>query len=129
MPPFSTPSVYGSESFKGSYNELYYKVNSHTYDLPVNLDIVENYRSIKNILNDEASKLLSNNGFVVLSNNYTDLDDTYEYFINSGYPIYISTDTVLYLYHTLFDKILAILEENISSDSIYSRFLWRLNIL
>ena len=111
MSPFSLPSVYGIDSFKGSYNQLYYTVNSHTYDLPVNLDMVKNYESIRNILNDEASKLLSSNGFVVLVSNYIDLGDTYNYFIDSGYPIYISTDTVLYLYHTLFDKILAILEE------------------
>ena len=110
-PPFSTPTVYGLNLFGGNYSELYYQVNSHMYSLPIDLSLVQNYKSLTRFLDPKASALLSDNGFVVLNGDYLDLSKTYEEFAGSGYPIYVSTDSILYLYHTLFDKILSILEE------------------
>ena len=71
---------------------------------------------------------LTENGFVI-SDKYTtpSVADFYDHFRSKKQPIYITTDSVLHLYHILFDKILANAEEK---DFIpYLQNLFTYNIL
>jgi hypothetical protein len=100
-----------------SYYELEgLTINSSTpqYQLPLNLSDVVNINNIISTfhLTSAQENLLKNNGFVVID--YGDVDDIiqpYKDMKEIGIPIFVTSDTLLHLYHIQFNEILKGIEE------------------
>ena len=117
---FSTsifPSIYGLGYFQNrtSYiNELEYTAFAPQYTLPLNLSEVVNYQQIlsKFPLNNSQKEFLRNNGFIAISIPfYDDFAEMYKAIAESGLPVFITSDSILHVYHSLFEDILMTLEE------------------
>ena len=108
--PFEIPKVYGFSVFTYEADEINVeKPVAPQYSFPLNLEEVENIDRF--FLNNEAREKLSNNGFVVLPGKYTDIAEFYKNAEEAGIPVFITTDSVLFVYHAFFDTILMQLEE------------------
>ncbi|MEM0466768.1 MAG: DUF3160 domain-containing protein [Candidatus Thermoplasmatota archaeon] len=85
------------------------------YTLPIDISQIENFNTINALfsLNIEQKNLLSNNGFVVcpFSSNEDDIITLYTYLKKHNIPIFVTSDTLLHLYHIQFDQILKGIEE------------------
>ncbi|HJH25871.1 MAG TPA: dTDP-glucose 4,6-dehydratase [Methanophagales archaeon] len=89
--------------------------------LPLNLSIITNIENItaKIRLNDREKNLLRTNGFVILD--YGQKDDIvapYEDMKIMGIPIFVTSDTLLHLYHIQFNEILKGIEEREFFDAL-----------
>jgi len=107
-PKYAMASYYSSE-------EITIDANVPQYTLPLDLTQITNFDAVNSIfdLNDGQKDLLKNNGFAVMKY-ITDEDDIinpYKYLENSDIPIFITSDTLLHLYHIQFDEILKGIEE------------------
>ena len=91
------------------------KTKPSSYTLPINLTNVENLDEIRNLfrLSEKQEKMLTENGFVVVKHNETDIIQTYQNLRKQEIPIFVTTDTLLHLYHVQFDEILKRLEEEV----------------
>ena len=98
-----------NEIFTNGWGKPSYKPQVPKYDLPVDLSKVIGYSELG--LSEEDMEKLSKNGFIVIEGGVTDLADVYDYIQESGRPVYVTTDAVLYTYHAIFDNLLADLEE------------------
>ncbi len=96
--------------------------NSPSYALPIKTDDISNYvRMDLQFDIDGANELISRNGFAVLEYDWSrhfpeaksndDLVKPYEFMSEEGIPIFISSDTLLHLYHVQFDESLKEVEE------------------
>lgn len=102
--------AYNYNIFRYTANEVYVEnANAPQYDLPVDLSKVKNIEHI--ILSPEAKDLLEKNGFVVVPGKIDDLAEFYKSLEKNGFPVFITSDSVLFVYHTFFDMILIDLEE------------------
>ena len=118
MPVFPSiiyPKVYGYEIFSPGIEEIeIHKISPPKYDLPVEFSSVENFEYVaevlENYLDNKALELLRRNGFVVTDAHFDDIAELYKSLKENGVPIYISTDSVLFVYHAFFDTILMELE-------------------
>ncbi|RLG60327.1 hypothetical protein DRN86_02885, partial [Candidatus Geothermarchaeota archaeon] len=100
-------------AFKPRLEEISaFRASAPTYPLPLNLNLVENLEQVSSLLNQEALSKLKLNGFVVIRGNFTDISEVYRQLREAGIPAYISTDSVLFIYHVFFESILMDLEEN-----------------
>lgn len=84
------------------------------YVLPLDLSTIDNMADIRewfHLTSDGLNKLREN-GFVVLGGTWKDLAELYKASVESGLPIYVTTDSLLFIYHAFFDSILMELEEN-----------------
>jgi hypothetical protein len=117
----STSSTEHSEKQELAFSHYYQPINisvNHSvppYPLPLNLSTITNIENItaKFQLNETAEELLETNGFVI-SDYYEDVDDIvypYEDMKDSGIPIFVTSDTLLHLYHIQFNEILKGIEE------------------
>ncbi len=79
------------------------------YELPLDLSRVRCLEYFK--LSPRARELLAKNGFVVVPGTYLDLAGYYEACSRRGILVFITTDSVLYVYHVYFLKLLRKLEE------------------
>jgi len=99
--------------FGGSYQEPAVKLPASFADgpltLPVDLNEV-NYLSTST-LSAAQLDLLSTNGFVVRPQDYEEFSDFYERYEYSEQPLFVTVDSVLHVYHLLFDKLLRDLED------------------
>src|SRR4030043_798877 len=86
---------------------------SPTYSLPLDLTQVANSNQIQNEfnLNSGQEALLEGNGFVVIPWNGDDIVEPYKTLENMDVPIFVTTDTLLHLYHIQFNEILKRIEE------------------
>jgi hypothetical protein len=75
------------------------------YDLPVDLSLVNNHGLT---FSPDQEALLSRNGFVVVPADHFEFYEAYPMW--PDWPVYVTTDSVLHIYHLLFDKILRDLE-------------------
>jgi hypothetical protein len=119
-PPAVTPTTHVPEGAGDVYPPAFASYNlqpvrlpeSFTgYDLPLDLSGVPNLGGFE--LSDEQRALLSQNGFVVDFPGpevYHEFYQIYEDFRYSSEPMFVTTDSVLHVYHLLFDKILRDLE-------------------
>jgi hypothetical protein len=87
------------------------RASASMYELPLDLSKVRNLDGLRGILGEKGLEKLRKNGFVVLEASYTDLAEAYKAFKEAGFPIYVSTDSVLFVYHAFFDALLMELEE------------------
>jgi hypothetical protein len=82
-------------------------------------------------LSDEALTKLENNGFVVIENPYNsseeDITSMYSALKENDIPIFITTDSVLHLYHVQFDETLRQIEEREFYDTLWNMDLSLLN--
>ncbi len=84
------------------------------YTLPLNVEGIENWGEISQYftLTDEQLALLKSNGFVVID--YGEVDDItvpYMDMKNRDIPIFVTSDTLLHLYHIQFNELLKTIEE------------------
>ena len=91
------------------------------YQLPLNLSNISNIENITSEfrLNERENKLLMTNGFVIMD--YGDVDDIvapYGDMKHRGVPIFVTSDTLLHLYHIQFDEILKGAEEREFFDAL-----------
>ena len=78
------------------------------YVIDPNLAHVTNSESFE--FTDIQKALLVKNGFVAAPSRFKQVYDVYNYCQESGIPIFVTTDSMLHVYHILFDYTLRILE-------------------
>ena len=84
------------------------------YRLPVDTSgMLEFKKQFPGVENEAALKLFAKNGFVVTipKAKYTQLPGFYDRLSHSGIPVFVTSDTVLHLYHILFDNLLMEIEQ------------------
>jgi hypothetical protein len=87
------------------------------YSLPLKSTEISNFLAFsKNLsLSQDASSLLEKNGFVVISDPFNpkeeDITTPYNQLRDREIPIFITTDSLLHLYHIQFDETLRQIEE------------------
>jgi hypothetical protein len=91
------------------------------YQLPLNLSNVSNIGNMTSEfgLNEPENELLRANGFAIMD--CRDVDDIivpYEDMKDRGVPIFVTSDTLLHLYHIQFDEILKGAEEREFFDAL-----------
>jgi hypothetical protein len=95
--------------------ELKYSAKVPAYSLPLDVKKIANYDDFisKIKLNADAVKLLSQNGFVVIDNQYPqeDMAEQYEQLKRMDLPIFITSASLLHFYHIQFSETLRRIEE------------------
>jgi hypothetical protein len=82
--------------------------------LSLNLSQVEYLQQLQwdFLSSEEALSALSKNGFVVIPNSYEDkMEDAYCQVFARDLPVFITTDSILHLYHLIFDNLLKDVEK------------------
>jgi len=108
-----------NSTIAGNYRleALNIELKAPSYELPLHRDGISNYEKFSGRipLNDSALKLLESNGFVVIENPYNpgeeDITSMYSTLTEKEVPIFITTDSLLHLYHIQFDETLRQIEE------------------
>ncbi|WP_298667894.1 DUF3160 domain-containing protein [uncultured Methanofollis sp.] len=96
------------------------------YPLPLEAANVTNWDSVDAALSlgPEAEALLARNGFVVVENPLgpggTDMVRPYAALKEGGVPVFVSTDSLLHLYHIQFDETMRVVEEGTLYDDLYA---------
>jgi hypothetical protein len=98
------------------YSSVELTINSQVpqYNLPLNLGIITNLNTVNGVLNltDEQKTLLETNGFFVKGfGSENNIVAPYTYLKMNNVPIFITSDTLLHLYHIQFDQILKGIEQ------------------
>jgi len=105
-----------------SYEAKTYSIepSASGYSLPISLQDIYNQQDIvqKILLGDRQRELLTQNGFVVIPWQGDDIIQPYESLKIQEFPIFITTDTLLHLYHIQFNEILKRIEEEEFYDQI-----------
>ncbi|MGC9307535.1 MAG: DUF3160 domain-containing protein [Thermoplasmatota archaeon] len=123
------PSVTASASsdpqvaLAGMYRQSSASINASapSYNLPLDLDDIENLAEIDAAfeLTDGQREMLQRNGFVVVDGGpVSDISHIYRRMQHAGLPIFVTSDTLLHLYHVQFSQLLKQLEEEVFYDSI-----------
>ena len=86
------------------------------YTLPIELGDVANGDLYG--FSDEQQRLLMENGFVVVPAWHSEFFHLYQSAHAQGRPLFITTDSVLHVYHLLFDKVLRTAEEHFFQDLV-----------
>jgi hypothetical protein len=83
------------------------------YSLPLALEEITNLQDVESRirLGGNQKQLLQSNGFVVIPWHGDDMVEPYESMKEQGVPIFVSSDTLLHLYHIQFNEILRRIEE------------------
>ncbi|MBN2082910.1 DUF3160 domain-containing protein [bacterium] len=111
----SSPVAFGeiARGFGGSYQEPAVKLPASFTDgplaLPIDLAGVR-YLNTGNLSTAQA-ELLSTNGFCVRPQEYEEFSDFYAGYEYDDQPLFVTVDSVLHVYHLLFDKLLRDLED------------------
>lgn len=103
--------------------------NAPTYALPIAVEEIPNYASVDTLLDiSSADTLLSTNGFALLEHDWAqhiygletndDIILPYQILYEAEIPIFITSDTLLHLYHVQFDESLKEVEETEFFDDI-----------
>jgi hypothetical protein len=96
------------------------------YDLPLCTCGISNFQgfSAKIRLSNNALNFLEKNGFAVISNPFNQKEESitapYKYLKDNEIPIFITTDSLLHLYHIQFDETLRQIEEREFYDRIWN---------
>ncbi len=109
-----------------SLDSISLELKTTQYSLPLKQSEISNYADFsgKIKLSDKALNLLNKNGFVVTKNPFNDKTDTitapYKTLKSREIPIFITTDSLLHLYHIQFDETLRQIEEKEFYDMIWN---------
>jgi hypothetical protein len=122
VPPASGPSnpkLVMASAYKPTAVSFTAKIKP--YSLPLDLTQVANSYQIQSEfnLNSGQEALLKGNGFVVIPWNGDDVVKPYKTLKNMDVPIFVTTDTLLHLYHIQFNEILKRIEE----EEFYSQLI------
>jgi hypothetical protein len=104
-----------------SSEEITIDAQTPQYSLPLDLTTIANFNTIDDVftLTDQQKELLENNGFFVRDfGTENDTAGAYIYLKNHEIPIFVTSDTLLHLYHILFDQTLKGIEEREFFDDI-----------
>jgi len=95
-------------------------LNSPSYSLPLALAQIANLQNIESQfhLNENQETLLENNGFVVIPWDGDDIVEPYKDMKEQGVPIFVTSDTLLHLYHIQFNETLKRIEEEEFFDQL-----------
>jgi len=125
---FTIPSVSGGEvsnpklamAIYYETDELSISPNSPCYILPLDLEGITNFGEIESgfRLTEKQKRLLEQNGFVVIPWQGDDIVQPYKTLKEQGIPIFVTSDTLLHLYHIQFNEILKRLEEEEFFDEL-----------
>jgi len=96
--------------------------NAPSYALPINAPEITNYDHVNRLLAIErGAELVSRNGFAILQYDWAqhlpeaetndDIVSPYRFLSDANIPIFITSDTLLHLYHVQFDESLKEIEE------------------
>ncbi|WP_240740905.1 DUF3160 domain-containing protein [Deinococcus sp. Arct2-2] len=92
-------------------------VEAASYTLPVNLGRISNPKILQAAQTLERPALtaaqtaaLSRNGFVITPAKWRQFDAAYEAYRYADQPVFVTTDSMLHIYHLVFDKVLRDLE-------------------
>jgi len=117
-----------NSSFSKSYSKenLQFEAKVSPYSLPLEASEIANYDSFTQEvpLTNEGRDLLYKNGFVVIENLFDAelINETYRDLKVADVPIFITSDSLLHLYHIQFDETLKRVEEKEFYDD-----LWKLD--
>lgn len=106
-------------------NPISIKVNAPQYTLPLNEKLITNYDEVKSKLRLNENELFSlgKNGFVIIKNSFNQKEENivtpYEAIKSYGMPVFITTDSLLHVYHIQFDETLRQIEEMEFYESIW----------
>lgn len=95
--------------------------SASSYDLPLDLDRIENLAGVTEAfgLTEGQRDMLRRNGFVVIDGGpVSDPSVPYQQVQHAGLPIFVTSDTLLHLYHVQFSQLLKGIEEEVFYDSI-----------
>jgi len=94
--------------------------NAPQYQLPLNLSDSSNINKINSNfdLGDDARRKLENNGFVIIPWYGDDIIQPYKTMKEKDIPIFVTSDTLLHLYHIQFNEILKDIEEKEFFDAL-----------
>ena len=127
-----------AESGETKFTDYYYlapidiTLQTSQYNLPLKTKQIYNYKnfSAKIILNDSVN-LLQQNGFVIIKNPFNkqeeDIVQPYKTLKDEEIPIFITSDSLLHLYHIQFDETLRQIEEREFYDDIWNISIRLLN--
>ncbi len=112
-PKLAMAICYESEGISISPNAPY-------YSLPLGLGEVTNFAEVSSRfgLNKNQEQLLEKNGFVVIPWHGDDIVQPYKMLKEQSVPIFVTSDTLLHLYHIQFNEILKRLEEEEFFDEL-----------
>lgn len=90
------------------------------YSLPLGLGEVTNFAEVNSRfgLNKNQERLLEKNGFVIIPWHGDDIVQPYKMLKEQSVPIFVTSDTLLHLYHIQFNEILKRLEEEEFFDEL-----------
>ncbi len=100
-----------------SLDPLNIALNAPQYELPLQTNQISNYDLFSGEiqLSDDAFRLLEKNGFAVIDNPFDrkeeDIVQPYKTLAEAEIPIFVTTDSLLHLYHIQFDETLRQIEE------------------
>ena len=103
------------------------------YDLPLKTEAIYNFDEFysKIPLDEDALRLLAENGFVVIRNPFNKEEESitlpYKSLKRQDIPIFITSDSLLHLYHIQFDETLRQIEEREFYDTIWTLSMELLN--
>jgi len=125
---FTIPSVSGGEVSNPKLGmAIYYETeelsmspDSPSYTLPLNLEGITNLADVESAfgLNGDQEQVLAQNGFVVIPWQGDDIVQPYKTLKEQGVPVFVTSDTLLHLYHIQFNEILKRLEEEEFFDEL-----------
>jgi hypothetical protein len=114
-PKYAIASYYSSK-------EITINAQTPQYSLPLDESQIVNFNALNSVLNLNTHQraLLGRNGFVVRPyvTNVDDIVAPYKTLKEQDIPIFVTTDTLLHLYHIQFDQILKGIEEREFFDTI-----------
>ncbi|MCK5177689.1 MAG: DUF3160 domain-containing protein, partial [Candidatus Aenigmarchaeota archaeon] len=112
-----------------SLNELNIELKTAQYNLPLKTSQISNYKdfSRKVFLDNKTLNLLNKNGFAVTDNLFNlkinskeeDITNPYKTLKDKEIPVFITSDSLLHLYHIQFDETLRQIEEGEFYDGIW----------
>ncbi|MGB9940653.1 DUF3160 domain-containing protein [Methanosarcina sp.] len=125
----------GNSAVAGNYRleALDIELKAPSYELPLQREDISNYGNFSGRipLNESTLKILESNGFVVIENPYNpeeeDITSMYATLKEHEIPVFITTDSLLHLYHIQFDETLRQIEEKEFYDTLWETDLALLN--
>lgn len=106
-----------TELEKPEYSALDYKANVKEYEIADDLSNVENISQFSGFTKEQI-RMLTENGFVVLPSRDTRMFYSYDNNEYNGVPNFITSDTVLHLYHQFYEKSLIQVETGFVYDDL-----------
>jgi hypothetical protein len=110
-------------NFAGYYDPVILDIepNVVSYKLPLDLGLLTNYDRVNQVFSlDTAKDVLRQNGFAVIEEDPggDDIVSPYSYLFDLFIPIFVTTDTLLHVYHVQFDETLQEIEESEFYDDV-----------